>query len=162
MCLWISDVSKEMWDTENFNKYSSKLTENFKGIVLKTPLILNVNCAKIQAKKLDFIACVKSIKKSFWMMYSNQCLSFRETVPLTELLGSWFQGVFLVILSVVEFTIEIITYDYPGFSKPREFLADYFLYSTNIDYWILAPFPAKPWVFQILGYTLGIWSFLCV
>ena len=52
MCLWISDVSKEMWDTENFNKYYSKLTENFKGIVLKTPLILNVNCAKILAKSL--------------------------------------------------------------------------------------------------------------
>jgi len=54
-----------MWDAENFNKYSSKLTENFKGIVLKTPLILNVNCAKILAKKFDFIACVKSIKRAF-------------------------------------------------------------------------------------------------
>ena len=52
-----------MWDAENFNKYSSKLTENFKGIVLKTPLVLNVNCAKILAKKFDFIACIKSIKK---------------------------------------------------------------------------------------------------
>ena len=52
-----------MWDAENFNKYSSKFTENFKGIVLKAPLILNVNCAKILAKKCDFIACVKSIKK---------------------------------------------------------------------------------------------------
>jgi len=71
-----------MWDAENFNKYSSKLTENFKGIVLTTPLILNVICAKILAKKFDFIACVKSIKKSFQMMYSNLCLSFRETVPL--------------------------------------------------------------------------------
>ena len=30
-----SDVSKEMWDAENFNKYSSNFTENFKGIVLK-------------------------------------------------------------------------------------------------------------------------------
>jgi len=35
-----------MWDAENFNKYSAKFTENFKGIVLKTPLILNVNCAR--------------------------------------------------------------------------------------------------------------------
>ena len=52
-----------MWDAENFNKYSSKLTENFKSIVLKTPLILNVNCANFLAKKFDFIACVKSIKK---------------------------------------------------------------------------------------------------
>jgi len=34
-----------------------------KGIVLKAPLILNVNCAKILAKKFDFIACIKSIKK---------------------------------------------------------------------------------------------------
>jgi len=33
-----------MWDAENFNKYSSNFTENFKGIVLKAPLILNVNC----------------------------------------------------------------------------------------------------------------------
>ena len=73
-----------MWDAENFNKYSSKLTENFKGIVLKTPLVSNVNCAKILAKKFDFIACVKSIKKNFQMMYSNLCLSFRETVPLTQ------------------------------------------------------------------------------
>ena len=47
----------------NLNKYSSKLTENFKGIVLKTPLILNVNCAKILAKKNDFMACVTCIKK---------------------------------------------------------------------------------------------------
>ena len=47
LCLRSSDVSKEMWDTENFNKYSSKLTENFKGIMLKTPLILNINCVKI-------------------------------------------------------------------------------------------------------------------
>ena len=54
-----------MWDAENFNKYSSKLTENFKGIVLKAPLILNVNCVKILAKKFDFIACVKSIEKEF-------------------------------------------------------------------------------------------------
>ena len=52
-----------MWDAENFNKYSSKFTENFKGIVLKAPLILNVNCAKILAKKFDFIACIKSINK---------------------------------------------------------------------------------------------------
>ena len=52
-----------MWDAENVNKYSSKLTENFKGIVLKTPLILNINCAKILTKKFDFIACVNSIKK---------------------------------------------------------------------------------------------------
>ena len=73
-----------MWDAENFNKYSSKLTENFKGIVLKAPLILNVNCAKIPAKKFDFIACVKSIKKSFQMMHSNLCLSFRDTVPLSN------------------------------------------------------------------------------
>ena len=50
--------------------------------MLKAPLILNVNCAKILAKKFDFIACAKSIKKSFRMMYSNLCLSFRETVPL--------------------------------------------------------------------------------
>jgi hypothetical protein len=35
-----------MWDAENFNKYSAKFTENFKGIVLKMPLILNVNCAR--------------------------------------------------------------------------------------------------------------------
>ena len=48
---------------EDFNKYSSKLTENFKGIVLKAPLILNVNFAKILAKKFDFTACVKSIEK---------------------------------------------------------------------------------------------------
>ena len=73
-----------MWDAENVNKYSSKLTENFKGIVLKTPLILNVNCAKILAKKFNFIACVKSIKKSFRMMYSKLCLSFRQTVPLSS------------------------------------------------------------------------------
>ena len=52
-----------MWDAENFNKYSSKLTENLKGIVLKMPLVLNGSCAKILAKKFDFIACVKSIKK---------------------------------------------------------------------------------------------------
>ena len=52
-----------MWDAENFNKYFSKLTENFKGIVLKTPLILNVNCAKILAKKFDFIASVQSKRK---------------------------------------------------------------------------------------------------
>ena len=82
MCLWISDVSKEMWEAENFNKYSSKFTENFKGIELQAPLILNVNCAKILEKFFDFIACVKSIKKSFRMMYSNLCLSFRETVHL--------------------------------------------------------------------------------
>jgi len=73
-----------MWNAENFNKYSSKLTENFKGIVLNTPLVLNVNCAKNLAKKFDFIACVKSIKKSFRMMFSNLCLSFRETVPLSR------------------------------------------------------------------------------
>ena len=71
-----------MWDAENFNNYFSKFTENFKGIVLEAPLILNVNCEKILAKKFDFIACVKSIKKSFGMMYSNLCLSFCETVPL--------------------------------------------------------------------------------
>ena len=52
-----------MWDAENFNKYSSKLTENFKGIALKTMRVLNINCAKILAKKFYFIACVKSIKK---------------------------------------------------------------------------------------------------
>ena len=40
-------------------------------------------CAKFLAKKFDFMACVKSIKKSFQMMYSNLCLSFCETVPLT-------------------------------------------------------------------------------
>ena len=33
-------------------KYSSKFTENSKGIVLKAPLLLNVNCAKILAKNL--------------------------------------------------------------------------------------------------------------
>jgi len=43
----------------------SKLTENVKGIVLKTPLIVNVNCAKILAKQFDFIAWVKSIKRAF-------------------------------------------------------------------------------------------------
>jgi len=53
-----------MWDPENFNKYSSKFTENFKGIVLKATLIINVNCAKILAKIFDFIACVKSIKRA--------------------------------------------------------------------------------------------------
>ena len=50
--------------------------------MLKAPLILNVNCAKILAKFFYFRACVKSIKKSFQMMYSNLCLSFHETVPL--------------------------------------------------------------------------------
>jgi len=33
-------------DAKNFNKYSSKFAETFKGIVLKAPLILNVNCMK--------------------------------------------------------------------------------------------------------------------
>ena len=73
-----------MWDAENFNKYSSKLAENFKGILFKAPLILNVNCVKILAKKFDFIACVKRIKKSFGMMHRKLCLSFRETVPLSR------------------------------------------------------------------------------
>jgi len=41
--------------------HSSKFTENFKGIVLNPPLLSNVNCAKILAKKFDFIACVKSM-----------------------------------------------------------------------------------------------------
>ena len=43
LCLGSSDVSKEMWDAENFNKYSSKFTENFQVIVLKALRILNVN-----------------------------------------------------------------------------------------------------------------------
>ena len=71
--------SKEMCDA-NFN--TSKFSDNFKVIVLKTLRVLNVNCAKILAKKFDFIACVQSIKKSFQMMYGNLCLSFHETVPL--------------------------------------------------------------------------------
>jgi len=70
-----------MWDAEHFNMYSSKSSDNFKVIVLKSLIVLNVNCAKILAKKFDFMACVKGIKKSFRMMYSNLCLSFRETVP---------------------------------------------------------------------------------
>ena len=42
---------------------TSKFSDNFKVIVLKTLRVLNVNCAKILAKKYDFMACVTSIKK---------------------------------------------------------------------------------------------------
>jgi len=52
-----------MWDAEHFNIFSSKFTDNFKVIVLKTLRVLNVICAKILAKKNDFMACVTSIKK---------------------------------------------------------------------------------------------------
>ena len=36
-------TSKEMWDAEDFDKYSSKFTENFQVIVLKALRVLNVN-----------------------------------------------------------------------------------------------------------------------
>ena len=42
---------------------TSKFSDNFKVIVLKTLRALNVNCAKILAKKYDFLACANSIKK---------------------------------------------------------------------------------------------------
>jgi len=42
---------------------TSKFSDNFKVIVLKTLRVLNVNCAKILAKKYDFLACTNSIKK---------------------------------------------------------------------------------------------------
>ena len=48
-------------DTKNLQR--KKFTEKFKVIVLKTLRVLNVNCAKILAKKYDFMACVTSIKK---------------------------------------------------------------------------------------------------
>jgi hypothetical protein len=52
-----------MWDAEHFSIFSSKFTDYFKVIVLKTLRVLNVNCAKILAKKNVFMACVTSIKK---------------------------------------------------------------------------------------------------
>ena len=42
-----------------------KVYRELQGIVLKAPLLLNINCAKILAKKFDFIACVKSKKRAF-------------------------------------------------------------------------------------------------
>ena len=52
--------SKEMCDA---NCILQSLQRTSKGLVLKAPLLLNLNCEKILAKKIDFIACVKSIKK---------------------------------------------------------------------------------------------------
>ena len=52
--------SKEMVRRQLNN---SKFSDNFKVIVHKTLRVLNVNCAKILAKKFDFMACATSIKK---------------------------------------------------------------------------------------------------
>jgi len=43
---WLRSTQKIFKGNVRRKQHSSKFTENFKGIVLKAPLILNVNCAK--------------------------------------------------------------------------------------------------------------------
>ena len=79
---WRRSTQKIFKGNERRTLHSSKLTENFQVIVLKALRILNVNWELTLEKKFDFIACVQC----FWMMYSNLCLSFRETVLLKNTL----------------------------------------------------------------------------